>query len=122
MVYTVAVHVVGEGEASFLAYLASLESDSHFLRYSATLSVLEYILSDIKKSNPDVFLNCLDSLSERAIADMASWHEYSEEYRRTLFFGIFQSFNTRHLEMWDKNGSHAYSSVSVYVAKFLSVA
>lgn len=111
--------VAGETDANFLAYLTSLESDSHILRYSASLSILEYILADIRKTDYDAFTRCFEGLSERAQADINSWHRYSEKYQKSMLFRAFDYSNTRHLERWDKNGTAAYSAVSVYVTNYL---
>ena len=113
---------VSETDANFLAYLISLESDSHFLRYSAALSILEYMLADLKRTNCDAYSECLQGLSERARMDINSWHKYSEKYQKSLLFAVLDSSNTRHLERWDKNGGAAYSTVTVYVTNYLNSA
>ncbi len=113
---------VSETDANFIAYLASLESDSHFLRYSVGLSVLEYMLGDLRRVDYGAYLGCLEGLSERARADINSWHKYSQKYHSSIIFRAFDSSNTRHLKRWDKNGAAAYSAVSVYVTNYLHLA
>ena len=111
-----------ETDANFIAYLAALESDSHFLRYSVSLSLLEYMLSDLKGVDLEAYLKCFEGLSEIAKEDMNLWHKYSKKYHSSLIFRIFDLSNTHHLERWDNNGSAAYSAVSVYVTNYLCYA
>ena len=114
--------LMSEADANFFAYLASLESDSHFIRYSAALSVLEYLLADLKKVNFNAYLCCYNGLSERARNDIKSWQEYSEKYHRGWVFKAFENSNRAHLKTWDMNGSVSYVRVTVYVTNYLNSA
>lgn len=78
-------HVKGfirEDEACFIAYRACLESDISEIRYSGTLSAMNYLFSETKKNVSDSELNRLRSLISPLV--YADNKFVSEEYRQTV--------------------------------------
>jgi len=112
----------GEADANFAAYIVSLDTDYHYIRYSAALSVLEYMLADLKRIDFQAYLSCYNGLCERAKDDIKSWDGYYQKYHESLIFKFFDRSNKAHLEKWDKNGRNSYARVTVYVTNYLNSA
>ena len=113
------VGVASEGEASFLAYLVSSESENPYIRYSASLSVLELILSDVKRIDKDEYLKIYDELPARALSDIADYRKYSEKYYGSFTYRASEKINSMHLEVSDRMGKASYSALSRYVTNYI---
>ena len=114
------VGIASERDANFMAFLACVNSDNGNVRYSGLLSGLEYLLCDIYKSDRDTYKDILSLLPERAVLDMKLYREYSEKYERGFVFSVSDKLNSKHLDVWDKNGRHSYSSVSSLISDYIN--
>ena len=115
-------HSVGfsvECDASFIAFLSAIKSESPVLRYSVFLSVLDYMLDDLKIRGSETAHKIYSSLSERAKADLKSFEQYSEKYEKNHIYKAFDNLNSMHLDAWDKNKRASYSLISRYVTNYL---
>lgn len=59
-------HQIGyasESEANFIGYLASVNSDDRFFKYSGTIFALRYCLRNIEKMNPEILEEYLSKIS-----------------------------------------------------------
>ncbi len=109
-----------EGEANFLAYVACIETDEPYIVYSASLSVLEYLLLDVAELDEKTYTELYNSLSERAKADIEKYRQYSRKYSNTLFFKISDKINTSHQTAIGGGKKYSYSAVSRYVTAYLT--
>lgn len=117
--YAHSLGVAGEAEANFLAYLACRASKNSYIRYSGELSMLEYFLADILKSDKEMYTKIYKNLSSQALFDLEQHREYAAKCRTRKLYVISEKMNSLHLEIWDKNGAYAYSSVVEYVTSYL---
>lgn len=116
-------HYVGissERDANFMAFLACINCDDRYVRYSGMLSGLEYLLSDIYKADSKAYTDILLRLSERAISDMALYRDYSNKYENGLVFEALDSLNSAHLDIWDAGGKYSYSGVSRLIVAYIN--
>ena len=61
-----------EDEANFIAYLACVQSEDAFIRYSGYLSVLNYLSNDLykmKKNNPDAYEKAVSLVKPVAVTE-----------------------------------------------------
>ncbi|MBE6645786.1 MAG: DUF3810 domain-containing protein [Ruminococcaceae bacterium] len=114
--------VAHESDANFLSYLILSRSDSPYARYSASVSVLEYMLADLKRVNVSLYSECFEKLSERAASDISQGINYARKYNFTRISQKFDKLNGAHSDIWDKNQIHSYGAVSVYVTNYLNSA
>ncbi len=116
-------HMLGvslEGEASFFAYLASIETGEPYIIYSASLSVLEYLFADIAKSDREMYTKLYKSLSHQAKLDIEEWRLYSQKYSRTQAYIISDKLNNSHEAILGGGSKYSYSAVSRYVSTYLT--
>lgn len=67
-----------EDEANLIGYLACLESDDIFFRYSGNLSVLTYICNDLyklKKKNPEAYRQALEEVKPVVVKEQV-WEDH----------------------------------------------
>ncbi len=114
------VGIASEQDANFMAFLACVNSNNGYIRYSGLLSGIEYLLSDIYKCDKEIYKRVFSLLPERAISDMKLYREYSKKYERGFFFSVSDELNSAHLDIWDKNGRHSYSGVSGLIADYIN--
>ncbi len=106
---------VREDEAGFLAFLASAASDDPYLRYSANLTMLEYLLADIRKNDAEMYTEVYKTLPQTAKNDIASYREYYG-YRETAVGAVAERFNGAYRDVMSLG---EYSDVSVLVTAYL---
>jgi len=76
-------HVAGitdEGEANLMAWIACRNSADHFVRYSAELAYLRYLLRNIRQYNPAGYQFFTDQLPESIQSDIRDIHERMQKY------------------------------------------
>ena len=114
------VGIASERDANFMAFLACVNSNNRYVRYSGLLSGLEYLLCDIYIFDKEIYKSILSLLPERAISDMRLYKEYSEKYKNSFIFTTSDNLNSAHLNIWDENGRHSYSGVSQLIVDYIN--
>ena len=115
-------HLLGaasEAEANFLAYLACEASENQYIYYSGSLSALEYLLSDIRKIDTEMYTEVYKSLPQNAKDDLDASRIFFERYKGSLLYRMADRLNSAHLEISDSHGAYSYSVFSRYVTHHL---
>lgn len=116
--YAHSLGVACEGEANFLAYLVCRVAKNKEIRISGNLVALEYILSDIKKSDREKYTFIYNSLPEYAKGYITEYYNYRKENISPIYRAA-DRVNFAHLEAVDKYGGASYSVFSSYVAAYV---
>lgn len=87
-------HQIGyasESEANFIGYLASVNSEDMYFRYSGTIFALRYCLRNIEKFNSDLIEEYLSKVNPGIRLNFLETEEFWEEYETPIerFFEIF---------------------------------
>lgn len=72
--------IASEGQASFFAYLASLETADAGIMYSAYLSAFEALFSELYAKNTALYSEIYASLSDTARSDLAEYRNFYYQY------------------------------------------
>lgn len=118
-------HTLGaasEADANFLAYIACTCVENPYIRYSGTLSILEYFLADISRYNKEIYSEVYKEIPPFAIFDISLYRKYYNKYKDTFLFTASDKINSAHLDAWDPHGALSYSAVTVYVTHYLNSA
>ena len=111
--------ISGEAEASFYAYLASLETDDDAIAYSAALSALEYLLSEAYAQDRALFEKTYLLLSEKAKCDLREYRDfYSENHAKISVYS--EMANGAFLDFADANGSKDYGDFTKLFVSYLT--
>ena len=111
--------ILRENEANFTAYVVTSSSDDVNLRYSAALSMYEYISSALYKTNPDRYREIASALSEYAKTDMRASYAVVEKYSDTFVGRLSNKVNDIFLKSNGTEGVVAYSRVVELAVAYL---
>lgn len=103
--------VMREDEANFMAYAALSESEDPYLRYSAALSMLEYIGSALYRTDKKLYNEAMSTLDSRAKGDIRASNAVSREYSDTIFSDISNFMNDLFLKSNGTAGVVSYGMV-----------
>lgn len=114
-------HLLGvarEDEADLCAFTALYSSNSAALKYSAVMSALEYLLSEIAGYDTEKYREIYSSLPEYAKRDMMKSAEFSS-FSNNRLGKYAEEANDKVLSAFDPDGSGSYSRFSYLVAEYL---
>ena len=115
-------HFIGaasELDANFLAFVTCVESDNPSVKYSGYLSALEFLMLDIRKSNPKMYTDIYNLLPENSKKDISEYCAFSEKYHTSTVFRTFHRLNRWHLDAFDAHAASSYSDVTLYIVAYL---
>ena len=111
--YAHAIGASGEADANTVAYIVSMNTENDFVKYSASLSILEYFLSELSS---DRIYDVYSKLSDKALKDIEKYRLYLEKYRSDI--GVASDkINGLHTSVYgrDKGYSYTVSLISSYI-------
>lgn len=101
-----------EDEANFIAYLVCMESEDPYLRYSATLSLYEYVLSSLYHADRSLYRQSVASLPDPILAEEAAYDAFFEPYRDNVVADISHAANDAYLQSQGApQGARSYNLV-----------
>lgn len=103
--------VLREDEANFIAYAALSSSDDPYLRYSAAVSMIEYIGSALYRTNKDAYYEVMSELDDSVWLDIEASNEITREYSGTILSDISNFFNDLFLKSNGTPGVVSYGMV-----------
>lgn len=109
----------GEGDANVFAFVCCEGSKSPAIQYSARLTILEYLLSDLHEIDREMYINVYNSLDLQAVEDIKEHVEYSKRYESRAMFRLSEKLNFAHRKLWDKKNKRSYSSTTLRIVFYL---
>jgi hypothetical protein len=103
--------VLRENEANFVAYASLSASEDAYLRYSAALSMVEYIGSALYRTNKARYYEVIAPLSDGPRADINASNQIYREYSDTILSDISEFFNDLFLKSNGTEGVVSYGMV-----------
>ena len=100
-----------ENEANFIGFMAANYHDDLYFKYSAYLMAIKYALSDIYRSDPDLYQVYLDVLPKGIIKNMLESRKFWEKYENPAE-PFFKAFYDGYLKAnQQKDGLKSYSKM-----------
>ena len=108
--------IAREDEANFVAFLVCMESDDHYIRYSAYLNVYEYVSNALYSAdvsaNKISYKKAYQSLPYGTKTDMAAYSEFFKKYQKTVVSDVSGVVNDTFLNINGvEEGSKSYGMV-----------
>ena len=104
--------IAREDEANFVAFLVCMESDDHYIRYSAYLNVFEYVANALYSANKEAYTPVYLSLPYGVKTDMAAYTEFFKKYQQTVVSDVSGAVNDTFLNINGvEEGSKSYGMV-----------
>ena len=104
--------IAREDEANFVAFLVCMESDDHYIRYSAYLNVYEYVANALYSADKNSYTYVYHSLPYGVKTDMAAYSKFFKKYQKTVVSEISGAVNDTFLNFNGvEEGSKSYGMV-----------
>ena len=103
--------IAREDEANFVAYLVCIESDDAYIRYSAYLNLLEYVMSALNRADPALYREVIYSLSGEVRGELLAYSAFFEKYRDSVASEISGVVNDTYLTIQGTSGTASYGMV-----------
>ncbi len=103
--------ILRENEANFMAYMVTSTSDDAYLRYSAALSMYEYIGNALYRTDKELYYEIASGLSEQAKRDIRASSAVTQKYGDTFLADISNFMNDLFLKSNGTDGVVTYGRV-----------
>ena len=104
--------IAREDEANFVAFLVCLESDDPYIRYSAYLSVYEYVANALYSADKELYKEIYNSLPQEIRAEEIAYSKFFDQYRKNTAASISQTINNNYLvSQGNPQGTRSYNMV-----------
>lgn len=104
--------IAREEEANFVAYLICMESDDNYIRYSAYVSLLEYVQSALYKADKAAYSDLYYSLGEQILIEYEAYDRFFANYRKSVASNVSGAINDTYLKSQGQSaGTMSYSLV-----------
>ncbi len=100
-----------ENEANFVAFLACMESEDPFLRYSGYTGLLQYLGSAAYRADPKSYASLWNAYGEAVKADFRAYNEVYDRYDGSVVGEVSGALNDLYLTGMGTEGSVTYSYV-----------
>jgi hypothetical protein len=89
-----------------------MESEDPYLRYSATLSLYEYVISALSKANRTLYKQSYAALPAEIRAEEAAFSAFFDKYRENTVANVSQTVNNSYLQSQGApEGTRSYNLV-----------
>ena len=112
--------ILRENEANFMAYLICARADSDYLKYSASLSLYEYISSALYRTDKELYREISAGLCDVARADIKASSAVTQKYGNTPLADISNTINDLFLKSNGTEGVISYSMVVKLAISYFS--
>ncbi|MBO5111279.1 MAG: DUF3810 domain-containing protein [Clostridia bacterium] len=100
-----------EDEASFIAFLVSMESDDPYIRYSAAIDVYSYVINALYQANPNMYFATVGNLDYRAQYEKSAFYSFFEKYQDNVVAETTDKINDAYLQIQGTVGTRSYGMV-----------
>ncbi|MBQ8287146.1 MAG: DUF3810 domain-containing protein [Clostridia bacterium] len=104
--------IAREEEANFVAFLACMESDDPYIRYSGYVNVLEYVMNSLYKANSTKYYAFHGTLDYRVQYEFSAQDNFFEQYRDSVAADVSSAVNNAYLQSQGQTeGTNSYGLV-----------
>lgn len=90
--------IARENEANFIAFLACVESDDAYLRYSGYVNLYEYVVSALYSANRDMYKEVRAFLPQCVNGEMVAYSTFYDQYRHSEAAKVNNAVNNAFLQ------------------------
>jgi len=111
--------IAREEEANFIAFLACMESDDPYIRYSGAMNVFEYVVSALYSADSELYGNLMKDTDRRLVGEMIAYNEFYEKYEHSKAADISGAVNDSYLQSQGQQaGIRSYGLVTDLVVAY----
>lgn len=104
--------IAREDEANFVAFLACMESDDPYIRYSAYVNMLEYVMNALYSASAQAYTEFYGTIDSRIVGEFYSYSAFYETYRENVAEKVSGTVNNAYLQSQGQTaGTRSYGLV-----------
>lgn len=104
--------IAREDEANFVAFLACMESDDPYIRYSGYINLLEYVMDALNKADSAKYSSFYGTLDYRIVYEFYAQSNFFEQYRDNVAADVSGAVNDAYLQVQGQTaGRQSYNLV-----------
>jgi len=104
--------IAPENEANFVAFLVCMESDDSYIKYSAYVSMLEYVINALYYADSEMYYEVVSRMDVRIRYEMIAYSEFFEKYRQSVASEVSDAVNDTYLKTQGQSaGTASYGMV-----------
>lgn len=103
--------IAREDEANFVAFLVCIGSDDAYIRYSAYMGVLEYVLNALYTADTKLYTDVVKKLDISVRYEMIAYGEFFKKYQNSTAGDVSEFINNTHLTLNGTAGTKSYGMV-----------
>jgi hypothetical protein len=87
-----------ENEANFVAFLAGMESDDSYIRYSSYVNMLEYVMSALYQADSTAYYQVYSAFDNRLVGEFYAYSSFYAKYRTNKVASVSTAVNNTYLQ------------------------
>ena len=103
--------IAKEDEANFMAFIVCMNSDDAYIRYSAYVSLYEYVASALYSADRSLYAKAASTLPVLVRAEQLAYSDFFDEYRDTVASDVSETVNNTFLVLHGTEGTKSYGMV-----------
>ncbi len=104
--------IAREDEANFVAFLVCIESEDPYIRYSAYVNMLEYVMSALYSASSEAYGEFYRTIDQKIVGEFYAYSAFFEQYRENTAAEISETVNNSYLiSQGQSAGSRSYGLV-----------
>ena len=104
--------IAPEDEANFVAFLACIESDDPYIRYSGYQNMLEYLISALYSADRNLYSELYAEVDNGSRVEMRAYNAFFEPYRESVASNVSSAINDTYLKaLGESEGEKSYGLV-----------
>ena len=104
--------IARENEANFVAFLVCMESDDPYIRYSAYVNMIEYVMNSLYAASPDYYNQFYATLDRKIVYEFIANSQFFEKYRDNVAADVSSAVNNNYLQSQGQTeGTRSYGLV-----------
>lgn len=103
--------IARENEANFMAFLVCKASEDGYIRYSAYLNMLEYVMSALSSADYQLYVQVYAKLPMSVKSELAAYSDFYDKYRESTASDISETVNDTFLKIHGTEGTKSYGMV-----------
>ena len=103
--------IAKEDEASFVAFLVSKDRADPYIRYSAYINMLDYVLNALYIADQDLYSKAIRELNGNILYELISYSDFFDQFKDSLASSVSGSINDTYLKINGTEGEKSYGMV-----------
>ncbi len=103
--------IAREDEANFVAFLVCKDSSDPYIRYSAYVNMLDYVLNALYIADEDLYAKALRTLNSNILYELIAYADFFDQFRDSVASSVSGAVNDTYLKLNGTEGEKSYGMV-----------